>query len=147
MIVIGLLLILLAVAATVIALTAPATTAQVIELAALGQVSASPLAIFLAGAVSIVLLGLGVAMVAGGTRRKAGRRKELRGLRKDQAAAGAAPAKGTTDPKDGDRSRHGGHETTTAGTTTDTTAGTARADTPRSSSRNDDNGATRRPNV
>jgi hypothetical protein len=139
MIVIGLLLILLAVGATVIALTAPATTAQVIELAALGQVSASPLAIFLAGAVSVVLLGLGVALVAQGTRRKAGRRKELRGLRKDQAAP--TTAAGSTEPADGDRNRHGVHEPPM----TDTTAGTTGSDTP--ASRNDGSGATERPNA
>ena len=134
MIVIGLLLILLAVGATVIALTAPATTAQVIELAALGQVSASPLAIFLAGAVSVVLLGLGVALVAQGTRRKSGRRKELRGLRKDQAAT--ATAARSTEPGDGDHSRQGLHETTTTGTTG--------SDTPRDS--NDGSGASGQPN-
>ena len=90
MIVLGLLLILVAVGATVFAVMAPSAAAQTIEVTALGfKVSASPLAMFLAGAASLALLGLGWALISRGTRRKARSRKELRQLRKEQAAAGA----------------------------------------------------------
>jgi hypothetical protein len=90
MIVLGLLLVLLAVGAAALALTAPVAPTQLIEMTPLGfNVSASPRAIFLAGAMSVVLLGLGLALVSQGTRRKTRARKELRGLRKDQAAAAA----------------------------------------------------------
>jgi membrane protein implicated in regulation of membrane protease activity len=91
MIVLGLLLVLVAVGATVFALIAPSAAAQTIEVTALGfTVTASPLAMFLAGAVSLALLGLGSALISRGARRKASSRKELRQLRKEQAAAGAS---------------------------------------------------------
>lgn len=91
MIVLGLLFILVAVGATAFALTAPSAAAQTIEVTALGfKVSASPLAMFLAGAASLALVGLGWALISRGTRRKARSRKELRQLRKEQAAAGAS---------------------------------------------------------
>jgi hypothetical protein len=87
MIVLGLLLVLLAVGATAVALTAPTATPQVVNMTAVGvTVRASPLAMFLAGAVSVLLLGLGLALISQGTRRKARARKTLRRLRKDQAA-------------------------------------------------------------
>lgn len=90
MIVLGLLLILFAVVAAAIALTAPSTAAQVVEITAVGvTVRASPLAMFLTGAVSVVLVVLGIALVSGGTRRKTRTRRELRLLRKDQAATTA----------------------------------------------------------
>lgn len=93
MIVLGLLFILVALGATGFALTAPSAAAQTIEVTALGfTVSASPLAMFLAGAISLALLGLGYALISGGTRRKARSRKELRQLRKEQAAAGVSPS-------------------------------------------------------
>lgn len=91
MIAFGLLLILVAVGATVFALIAPSAAAQTVEVTAIGfTVKASPLAMFLAGAVSLALLGLGYALISRGARRKASSRKELRQLRKDQAAAGAS---------------------------------------------------------
>jgi len=97
MIVLGLLLILFAVGATVVAVTAPLATAKVIELSAVGvSVKASPLAMFLAGAISVVLLGVGFALISQGTRRKARRRRELRELRKDQVAT---PTEETTTDK------------------------------------------------
>lgn len=114
MIALGLLLILLAVGAATVAVTAPAANTQVIEMTALDvQVLASPLTIFLAGAVSVVLLSLGLAMVSKGTRRKASRRKELRTLRKDQAAAATAPpAETSTEAGDDYSRRHGTHNDT-----------------------------------
>jgi membrane protein implicated in regulation of membrane protease activity len=91
MIVLGLLLILAAVGATVFAVMAPSATSETIVVTALGvKVSASPLAMFLAGAVSVALLGLAYVLISKGTRRKARSRKELRQLRKDQAASGAS---------------------------------------------------------
>ena len=93
MIVLGLLLILAAVSATVFAVMAPSAAAQTIEVSALGfKISASPLAMFVAGALSVILLGLGFALISRGTRRKASSRKELRELRKGQADAAAHPA-------------------------------------------------------
>jgi MFS family permease len=87
MIVLGLLLVLLAVGATAVAVTAPTATPQVVSMTAVGvTVRASPLAMFLAGAVSVLLLGLGLALISQGTRRKARARKTLRRLRKDRAA-------------------------------------------------------------
>lgn len=88
MIVLGLLLILAAVGATVFAVMAPSGAEQTIELTALGvKVSASPLAMFVAGALSVILLGIGFALINRGARRKASSRKELRELRKGQAGA------------------------------------------------------------
>lgn len=103
MIVLGLLLILVAVGATVFVVIAPTATSQIIEVpVGAATISTSPLAMFLAGAVSLVLLGLGWALISGGARRKARSRKELRQLRKEQAAAGAS-----TSPEGGHRSsRH-----------------------------------------
>ena len=93
MIVLGLLLILAAVSATVFAVMAPSAAAQTIEVSALGfKISASPLAMFIAGALSVILLGIGFALINRGARHKASSRKELRELRKGQADAAAHPA-------------------------------------------------------
>lgn len=114
MIVLGLLLILLAVGAAATALTAPSATAQVIEITAVGlKVRASPLAMFLAGAVSVLMLGFGFALVSGGARRKTRARKELRGLRKDQATAAEASA----DAEGGPSRRDSSPDEAGAGTT------------------------------
>ena len=108
MIVLGLLFVLVAVGATAFALTAPSAAAQTIEVTALGfKVSASPLAMFLAGAASLALLGLGWALISRGTRRQARSRKELRQLRKEQAAAGA-----TTPAEPGQHSSRRDHRPT-----------------------------------
>jgi hypothetical protein len=93
MIVLGLLLILAAVAATVFAVMAPSGAEQTIEVSALGfKLLASPLAMFVAGALSVILLGIGFALINRGARRKANSRKELRELRKGQADAAATPS-------------------------------------------------------
>lgn len=127
MIVLGLLLILAAVAATVFAVTAPSGAEQTIEVSALGfKLLASPLAMFVAGALSVILLGLGFALINRGTRRKASSRRELRELRKGQADAAAHPAAEAGQHS----SRHrppadGGSDTgTTSGTGTGTDTGT-----------------------
>ena len=91
MIVLGLLFVLVAVGAAAFVALAPNTTAQVIELTDFGvTLKTSPLAMFLAGAVSLALLGLGYALISRGSRRKAKSRKELRQLRNEQAVSGAS---------------------------------------------------------
>lgn len=104
MIVLGLLLILVAVGATVFVVIAPTATSQVIEVpVGAVTISTSALAMFIAGAVSLVLLGLGWVLISRGARRKARSRKELRQLRKEQAAAASA----SSSPDGGHRSsRH-----------------------------------------
>jgi len=93
----GLALLLIASGATVFAVMASATTSTTIALTALGvEVSLSPLALFVAGALSVTLLALGFALISRGTRRKARRRKELRQLRRENAIA--TTGKGTADP-------------------------------------------------
>jgi len=93
MIVLGLLLILAAVAAAVFAVTAPSGAEQTIEVSALGfKLLASPLAMFIAGALSVILVGIGLALINRGARRKASSRKELRELRKGQTDAAAHPS-------------------------------------------------------
>jgi ABC-type nickel/cobalt efflux system permease component RcnA len=100
MIVLGLLLILLAVGATAVAVTAPMAT--VVEMTAVGvTVKASPLAMFLAGAVSVLLLGFGFTLISRGTRRKARAHKELRELRRVQANTVAADAGESSSHPDG----------------------------------------------
>ena len=91
MIALGLLFVLVPVGVAVFVALAPTTTAQVVELTTFGvTVKTSALAIFLAGAASVVLLGLAYALITRGTLRKARSRKELRQLRKEQAAAGTS---------------------------------------------------------
>jgi hypothetical protein len=83
----GLALTLVAAGATVFAVIATATSSTPIHLTALGvTISASPLDLFIAGALSVVLLGLGFSLISKGTRRSARTHKELRSLRKDKAA-------------------------------------------------------------
>ena len=93
MIVIGVLLVLIAVGAVAFVLIAPAAVSHSVELTAIGvTVNATPLASFVAGAVTVALLGLGAAMISQGARRKAKSRRELRQLRKEQAAPGHTSA-------------------------------------------------------
>jgi len=90
MIALGVLLILIAAGVAVVLAAAPEATSRLIDLSAVGvTVSASPLALFIAGAVSVILIGLGLGLINGGARRKASSRKELRDLRKGQAADAA----------------------------------------------------------
>jgi len=96
----GVVLILLVVLVTIFAVVASGTISSGIALTGLGiTVSARPLSLFIAGALSMVLLGVGVSLVSNGTRRKAGKRKELKTLRKEHAA----PATRTTDDRGGNR--------------------------------------------
>jgi hypothetical protein len=115
MIALGVLLILIAAGVA----RTPTATLQVIDLGA-GKftVSASPLALFIAGAVSVILIGLGLALINGGARRKASSRKELRDLRKGQAAD-AVPTSGAAGQHSSrrDRPQQNGNTGDTTGTT------------------------------
>lgn len=131
MIVLGVLLILIAVGATVFALSAPSGAAETIEVTALGfKVSASPLAMFFAGAVAVILLSLGLFMVSRGARRKASARKELHQLRKEQAAGANVPPTAEGEGRSRrDRRRDGsstdtGTDTSSTGTDTETSSET-----------------------
>ena len=91
MIALGLLLIVIAVGAAAVAARATMATSPVIELTAVNTtVMASPLAMFISGAVSVALLGLGFALLQRGTRRNFRKRNEIRQLRKDNATNVAA---------------------------------------------------------
>ena len=93
MIALGVLLILIAAGVAVVLAAAPEATSRLIDLSAVGvTVSASPLALFIAGAVSVILIGLGLALINAGARRKASSRKELRDLRRGQAADAGPPS-------------------------------------------------------
>ena len=94
MIVLGVLLVLIAAGAVTLVLMAPDAMTNAIELTAIGvTVNASPLALFVGGAVTLALFALGFPMITQGIRRNAKRRKELHELRKERAATTAsAPA-------------------------------------------------------
>jgi len=85
MIVLGLILIIVAAAAVLFALASGGTlTAS--PLTAIGvTVNVTPLAMFLAGAVSLLLVVLGLALISRGTKRSVHTRRELRQLRKEQS--------------------------------------------------------------
>ncbi len=99
MIVLGLILILVAAAAVLFAVIATGTlTAS--PLSAVGiTFSVTPLTMFIAGAVALLLVMLGLALLSRGTKRSVHTRRELRHLRKERAnqpAAAGAGAGGTT---------------------------------------------------
>ena len=103
MIVIGVLLVVIAAGAVALVLMAPDAMTNAIEVPAFGLVvNATPLALFVGGAISLALFALGFPMITQGIRRKAKRRKELHDLRKSQGAANAnAPATGKrSSPRD-----------------------------------------------
>jgi len=91
MIVLGLILIIVAAAAVLFALASGGTlTAS--PLTAIGvTVNVTPLAMFLAGAVALLLVVLGLALISRGTKRSVHTRRELRQLRKEQSATTSAP--------------------------------------------------------
>lgn len=93
MIALGLALTLVAAGVTVFAVIASASSSTAIALTAFGfNISASALDLFVAGVLSAVLLGLGLALISRGTRRSARTHKELRALRKDKAIAATRAA-------------------------------------------------------
>ena len=85
MIVLGFILIIVAAAAVLFALASGGTlTAS--PLTAIGvTVNVTPLAMFVAGAVSLLLVVLGLALISRGTKRSVHTRRELRQLRKGQS--------------------------------------------------------------
>jgi cytoskeletal protein RodZ len=96
----GLILVLIAVFATVFAVVASGTASTAMSLTGFGvKISATPLALFIAGAVSVFLFAVGFALVTRGTRRRARTHKELKQLRKEQPtpAAGGSTADDTTE--------------------------------------------------
>ena len=112
MIVLGLILIIVAAAAVLFALASGGTlTAS--PLTAIGvTVNVTPLAMFVAGAVSLLLVVLGLALISRGTKRSVHTRRELRQLRKGQAAQPAttsAPDRsaGQTEPRPGGTAAEG----------------------------------------
>jgi hypothetical protein len=95
----GLILILLAAGATVFAVVASGTVSTAIQLTGFGvTISATPLALFIAGALSVVMFAIGFALVTRGTRRTTKKRQELKRLRKDQATTETRPAQGDDRP-------------------------------------------------
>ena len=93
MIALGLALILIAAGATVFAVIASASTSTAIELTAFNvTISVTPLALFIAGALVVVLGVLGLALIGRGTRRSARTHKELKALRKENAIAATRAA-------------------------------------------------------
>ena len=91
MIVLGLLLILVAAGTVVLVLASSSNYSTQIPLHGIGlSFTATPLAIYLAGAVSVIFLGLGVALILRGTGREWGRHqehKELKLLKRDANTA------------------------------------------------------------
>ena len=101
MIVLGLVLILVAAGTIVFALASSSNYSTQIPLHGIGlSFTATPLAIYLAGAVSVIFLGLGFALILRGTGREWGRHKEhkeLKQLRKKSATAPTGTADGSAD--------------------------------------------------
>jgi hypothetical protein len=99
MIVLGLLLILVAAGIAVFALVSSSNYTTQIPLHGIGlSFTATPLAIYLAGAVSVIFIGLGFALILRGTGRQWGRHqehKELKQLRNKDATAAARTADGS----------------------------------------------------
>jgi hypothetical protein len=82
MIVLGLVLILVAAGSVVFALASSSNYSTQIPLHGIGlSFTATPLAIYLAGAVSVIFLGLGFALILRGTGREWGRHKEHKELK------------------------------------------------------------------
>jgi hypothetical protein len=85
---------------------ASGTISTAIALTGFGvTISATPLALFIAGALSVFLFAVGFALVSRGTRRRARTHRELKQLRKDQPtpAAGGSTADDTAERTGGRR--------------------------------------------
>jgi membrane protein implicated in regulation of membrane protease activity len=124
----GLALTLVAAGATVFAVVASASSATAIPLTAFGvTISASPLDMFVAGALAVVLLGLGFALISRGTRRSARTHKELRTLRKDKAIAATKAAADREDASANDNAEDSTSSSSRKGANITTSKGTAKA--------------------
>lgn len=95
MVVLGLILLLAAVALVLLLATAGTSQDVVLDLVGGQQLTTSPVWVFVAGAVTLLLLGLGLLLIRAGTRRAVGRRREMRRLR-----AAARPTPGTQNGSD-----------------------------------------------
>ncbi|HEX7537212.1 MAG TPA: hypothetical protein VF391_09430 [Dermatophilaceae bacterium] len=131
-------LILIVAVATVFAVVASATTSTAIELTAFNvTISATPLALFIAGALSVALLVLGFALLSRGTRRSARTHRELKQLRKENAIAAtrAAAERGSVvaaekSASDTDPSSRKDANTAQPGTSSDKAVGTSSTKVP-----------------
>jgi hypothetical protein len=116
MIVLGLVLILVAAGSVVFALASSSNYSTQIPLHGIGlSFTATPLAIYLAGAVSVILLGLGFALIFRGTGRGWGRHKEhkeLKQLRKKSATAPTGTANDDTAKSADDNTSNGSDNST-----------------------------------
>jgi len=122
----GLALALVAACATVFAVVASATTSTAITLTALGvTISVRPLALFIGGALSVILFGLGFALISRGTRRQARTHKELKQLRKDHAVAATRTTDDSTDHGTDQRADDSTTDSTRKGANNDTSKSTA----------------------
>jgi hypothetical protein len=112
MIVLGLVLILVAGGSVVFALASSSNYSTQIPLHGIGlSFTATPLAIYLAGAVSVILLGLGFALILRGTGRGWGRHKEHKELKQLRKKNANAPT-GTTDGSADDDTSNGSDNST-----------------------------------
>jgi len=89
------------------------------------------LALFIAGALSVILLGLGLALISRGTRRQARTHKELKQLRKDHAVAATRTTDDSADhgadQRADQRADHSTADSTRKGANNDTSKSTADA--------------------
>ena len=98
MIALGLALILIAGGTTVFTAIASTASSTATPLTAFNiTISASPVDMFVAGALSVALLALGLTLISRGARRGARRHKELKQLRKDNASATIRATAGSSD--------------------------------------------------
>lgn len=102
MLALGIILLLLA-AALVVGVLLTGTSQDILFTSTIGDVNTTPVWVFVAGAVAMLLVLLGLSFLGRGTRRRVSRRKEMKRLRKvekEQAAAAAgsqsAPASEAT---------------------------------------------------
>jgi len=125
----GLALVLIVAAATVFAVVASATTSPAIELTAFNvTISPTPLALFIAGALSVAFLGLGFILITRGTRRKARTHRELKELRKENAIAATRAAAEREEASAADRQAATSADNTAEHTSAEDTTKSASAD-------------------
>ncbi len=100
MLALGIIFVLLA-AALVVGVLLTGTSQEILFTSTIGDVNTQPIWVFLAGAVAMLLVLLGLSFFGRGTRRRVARRREMRRLRKVEKEQAAAPA-ATTQPAPGD---------------------------------------------
>ncbi len=90
MLALGIICLLLA-AALVVGVLLTGTSQEVVFNSAVGDVTTNPLWVFVAGAVAMLLVLLGLSFFGRGTRRRVARRKEMKRLRKVEEERGSRP--------------------------------------------------------